>query len=261
MNCGLRIGLVLLVWGLPVMGQACEPIVPLVQLLSGPTLAGPALVTKSLLWLGVAVTIKCGAFAFLERRIPWRRAVLFMLLANVLSTIPGVLIAVFAGAGPGLLFTLALLPVYCLGWLVRRRVARVIKLGQPSWVVGSGAALAFTAFFFVSVLCFHLAQEALAGGRWGGYWIMKFLFVTLVACTGILISTVLEEYVIAGCARWSLGNQSFFRPVLRANYIMLGVILLVAAVEMVPKRLQAPHGIVASCRYQMGSPDTSVRAW
>jgi hypothetical protein len=67
----------------------------------------------------------------------------------------------------------------------------------------------------------------------------------MAACTGIIISAVLEECVIARLSRKLYGNISFYTPVLRANYVTLAVILLVAALEMLPKRLNAPHFIVA----------------
>jgi hypothetical protein len=64
-----------LLFGLPLNGWSCEPIIPLYQLLNGSSLVGPALVMHSLSWLMAAVSIKCGAFVFLERRLPWRKAV------------------------------------------------------------------------------------------------------------------------------------------------------------------------------------------
>src|SRR5690349_19762148 len=85
----------------PSYGWSCEPVVPLVRLLSGSTLVGPAFFTESLFWLVTAVAIKCGTFMFFEKRLPWRHAALFMMLANVVSTIPGVLLAALTGSGTG----------------------------------------------------------------------------------------------------------------------------------------------------------------
>src|SRR5437867_13235393 len=85
----------LFAFGLPLNGWSCEPIIPLYQLLNGSSLVGPALVMHSFSWLVAAVSIKCGAFVFLERRLPWRAAVLYMLVANIVSTIPGALIGAF----------------------------------------------------------------------------------------------------------------------------------------------------------------------
>ena len=224
-------------------GQSCEPILPLVQLLGGGTLAGPMLLTQSLVWLGLAVALKCAAFAAMEQRLPWKKAVWWMLLANAFSTIPGLLVAVFAGSLSGILFALAI--VYGIGWMVRRRVTLLAGPHPPLWISGGGAALLFTAFFFVSILMFELAQGALAGRNFATYWALKFLFVTLVAGTGMLISAVLEEYVIARLARNSFGKLAFFTPVLRANYLMLTALLLVAALQTLPERVKSPHWIVS----------------
>jgi hypothetical protein len=103
--------------------------------------------------------------------------------------------------------------------------------------------LGFVGFCMVSTFLYYTAQSGLDGGSYRGYWIFKFAFVTLVACTGIIISAVLEECVIAGLSRKSAGNLIFYIPVFRANYITLGVILLVAALKMLPKRLHSPHFI------------------
>lgn len=235
--------LFLLAFGIPVSGRSCEPILPLYQLLSASTLAGPALVANSLPWLFAAVAIKCGAFVFLERRLSWRRAVLYMLLANVVSTIPGVLVGAFTASLAG--FIIAIPIIFLLGWMVQRRVSLLSQTGPQRWVSGGIAALAFVVFFFVSVATFELAGNALEGRSFTAYWLLKFLFVAMVACVGILISAVVEESVIAWLSRKFRGNESFYTPVLRANYITLAVVLLVAALKMLPMRLHAPHFIVA----------------
>ena len=67
----------------------------------------------------------------------------------------------------------------------------------------------------------------------------------MVACTGIVISAVVEECVIARLARKLQGNVSFYASVFRANYATLALVLLVVALEMLPKRLKAPHFIVS----------------
>src|SRR5689334_22625949 len=92
--------------GLPLHTSACEPIVPLTKLMSGATLAGPGLILQSLTWLCIAVVINTGSFALLEPRLSTTRAIALMLAANVLSTIPGLLTAAFAGS-----FSLLTLPI------------------------------------------------------------------------------------------------------------------------------------------------------
>ena len=67
----------------------------------------------------------------------------------------------------------------------------------------------------------------------------------MAAGTGILISAVLEECVIARLSRHAHGNVSYYTPVLRANYLTLAIVLLVAALEMLPRRLNAPNFIAS----------------
>ena len=242
-RAAIALGLVL--WcGFPSWGNCCEPILPLVQLLSGATLAGPGILTKSLFWLFAAIAIKCVTFAFFERRLPFVRAVLFMLLANVVSTIPGLFIAVFFGSGPmgSVLFTLPIF--FALGWMVQRRLALLPAEARPLQISGGSAMLIFVGLYIASIFLYIKAHELLSGRNYEAYWLFKFLFVTLVACTGIVISAVLEESVVSDLARKSKGSLYFYTPVFRANYVTLGVILLVSAITMLPKRFHAPHFIV-----------------
>jgi hypothetical protein len=59
------------------------------------------------------------------------------------------------------------------------------------------------------------------------------------------ISTVLEEGAIARMVRRTHPQTSFYPSVVRANYITLGTVLLVAAVQILPKRLHSPNFIVS----------------
>jgi hypothetical protein len=236
--------IVLTICSVPLVAAACEPIFPIVQLLAGSSLAGPALITRSFVWLLVAIAIKCFAFVFLQHRLRRGQSVSFMLIANVISTIPGLLIAAFVGSVSGIILAIPLTIVLAL--VVGRRWKRLAaQAGEKVRVSGGVAALIFSAVFFGSIILYEFAAGALAGRDYGAYWILKFAFVTLVACSGILISAVLEECVIARLARKSTGDISFFTPVLRANYITLGVVLLFAALQLLPARLRAPNFIVS----------------
>lgn len=240
------VGLILVATALtPLTSWSCEPIVPLAYLLSSSSLAGSAILTNSLLWLVVAVTVKCVAFICFEKRLPWTQAALFMLLANVLSTIPGVLLAVFTSSGGGGGLLVALLLVFALGCMVQRRVARLTTTPQRLRISGGIALVAFVVFAFLSIALYGIAATVLDGGNYASYWVLKFLFVTLVAVSGIVLSAVLEECVIAELTRKRAGNLSFYTSVFRANYVTLGLILFVAALQILPKRLRSPHYITS----------------
>ena len=236
---------------IPLTSWGCEPIVPLVQLLSGSSVVGALLFSQSILWLASAAALKSGAFAFFERRLPWRKALLFMLLANVLSTIPGVLVAIFAGSMSG--FFLAVPLVAVLGAFIGRRIARGLPPDrQKSWINGRTTTLSFIAFFVIAVVTFQYAQDALWSRSYAIHWLMKFFFVSMVACTGIVISAALEEAVIARLSERSQGKTFFYSSVVRANYVTLALVLLVAAIQILPQRLKSPHFIASWFQSLMG---------
>ena len=227
--------------GIPSGAFACEPILPLTQLMSGANAAGPWFLLQSLTWLVIAIVIKCASFVLLERRLHRTQAASLMLKANVLSTIPGLLAATLAGAA-----TLLALPlIFGLGMLAQKRLSSLALQSQKRRFTGRGVASAFTAAFFLSVAMFYLAGGALDNDRFSAYWILKLLFATIAVSVGMMISTVLEEYAIARLACKTSGKLSFYTSVIRANYITLGLVLLVAALQILPKRLAAPHFIVS----------------
>jgi hypothetical protein len=238
-RCLAAAALVLL--ALPREATACEPIVPLSQLIGGSGVAGTLLLTRSITWLLIAVAIKSLAFVLLERRLPWSKALCFMLLGNVLSTIPGVLTAVFAGS----LVLLTIPIIYGFGVVAEHRLSLLHEHVPTRRFKGNGMAAAFTGAYVLSVVMFYFAGSALNSNRYAGYWLVKILFTTVAVAIGMGISTILEEYMVARFARKEFGICSFYTPVLRANYITLGVVLLVAAVQILPKRLAAPHFIVS----------------
>lgn len=196
-----------------------EPIIPIAQLLGGTTVGGSFLITQSLFWLVAAVAIKSGAFSLLEKRFSRWQAVLFMVLANVVSTIPGMVIASLAASVAA--WFVAIPFVAAVGALVARRLA--LARGKTSYgpVRGTTFAVGFTVFFFMSVVLFQLAGSALDTRNYATYWILKFMFVALLAVMGILISAVIEEWVIGVLTRKTHPSTTFYTSVVRSNYITL----------------------------------------
>ena len=145
-----RMALALAMASIPTAANACEPIIPLAQLIGGSGLAGTLLLTQSVVWLLVAVAIKSVAFVFLERRLPWRKAICFMLIGNVLSTIPGLLAATFAGA----LTLLAVPIIFGLGTLAQRRLLLLSE--QTSTRRFSGKRSGVRVHWRIRRLCRHV---------------------------------------------------------------------------------------------------------
>ena len=186
-----------------------------------------------------AVVLKSAAFVLFERRLRWPQAVSFMLVANILSTIPGMLTAALGSA----LGLLAFPTIYAFGVLAEQRCARLPATERTRWLTGH-LRIAFMAIYVLSLVFFYLAGAAFDSSRFASYWMLKFFFITFAVVTGMAISAVMEEYAIG----WLAGNErkemSFYTSVIRANYVTLGVVLLVAALEILPSRLAAPHFIV-----------------
>jgi hypothetical protein len=152
-------------------------------------------------------------------------------------------LAIFSASIGGIVIALPV--VFVLGEIVGRRVL-LLPNPEPWRCVSAGSAMfLFVVFFLLSAALFGVAGNALEGHNFVSYWLLKFVFVTLAAAAGMLISTVLEECVIARLSRKSLGSVSFYPAVWRANYLTLGFVLLAAALEMLPRRLHAAHFIVS----------------
>lgn len=232
----------------PIAVDACEPIIPLTHLMSGSNAVGPALIMKSAIWLAVAVLLKSTAFILFERRLPWSTAFLFMLIANILSTIPGLLTSLFAGS-----IALVALPIiFVMGLLAQRRLISLkLERGDPNpklrWV-----SFAFTLTYFASLIMFYMASEVADPRHAAQYWFLKLTFTTSAVLLGLAISAILEEYAIARLAAKSVGRSSFYTSVIRANYVTLGFVLLVAAIQTLPRRLHSP-GFLISCWHSVSS--------
>src|SRR2546422_696659 len=97
---------------------ACEPMVPLAKVLSGPNFF-----RASVVWLLIAVTVKCAAFVFFERRLLWHQAVGYLLVGNVLSTLIGVVVSL-PTAAVSLLF---LVPIYFVTLKPARRLVEYFR--------------------------------------------------------------------------------------------------------------------------------------
>lgn len=109
---------------------------------------------------------------------------------------------------------------------------------------GPSAGFMFMGFFAISVVLFGFAGKALDDRSYVAYWMLKFVFVALATSSGIIISAVLEETVIARITRRQHCGDNFFTSVFRANYITLTIVLLFVAGQMLPQRLKSPNFLV-----------------
>ncbi|HAM71302.1 MAG TPA: hypothetical protein DCM86_06635 [Verrucomicrobiales bacterium] len=230
---------------------ACTPVLPLLfsfGLAAGSTVAAPLVLGESLGWLLAAVILKCVVFLLLERRLSRPRAVWFMLIANVLSTTPGALLFVVLLIPP---LTPAAIPfVLIMAGMIRRRLSRLPEQEKPFRISERAATLSFFAVLVIFILLAAWTEGAMDKSEFAKYWIGKFILLALVASSGMIVSAVLEEAMIASLARTKDQEFSFFTSVIRTNYITLIAILLVGAVHTLPERMKNRHFL----RYASGHP-------
>src|SRR4051812_17348726 len=150
----MRLVWVLLVAMIPTAAQACEPILPFMQVVGG-----PAFLTRSVLVLPLVVLVKSAAFATWQNKITPLRAFIFMVIGNLLTTVVGFLAA--AMIGTGMLGLIGVPIVFALCYVPAKRL--VVAAPHPNLAGCSPAAIAtlMTAGLLVSCFLFGFAQFAL----------------------------------------------------------------------------------------------------
>jgi hypothetical protein len=202
----------------------------------------PSLMTGTMTgWLGVlaciavGLSVKCGIFAYYEPTLSKGRALWVIGLANVVTTFVGFFV-MFALSMPPLLFLLPLL--YGLTYYPMQRLAP--RMPSP-WLGPNFLSILALLLFLASYSLFYLARAQLApGGSLLLYWLLKlaYIYPALVASLGL--TTLWEEWLVSRWAPSVEGQPSFYGSVLRANLVMLLLILGLAAVATLPRRLATP---------------------
>ena len=219
---------------------ACEPLPPLLLFFVAPSILTGAVgavvgVVGFVAGCAVGIGIKCVAFAYFEPSLPPRKAMGLMGLANIVTTCVGVVVA-GALTMPWLLVPFPLL--YGLTLYPARRLMRLemkLRLGPHT------LSLLFFLLLLASYVLFFLAREQTApGGNLTLYWILKLAYIYPALIVSIGLTTLWEEWLVYHWARGSKDCTSFYPAVLRANLIMLLVLVGTAAVAALPQRLAAP---------------------
>lgn len=218
--------------------RACEPVLPLIQVV-----VGPAAITQSLLMLCIAILLKCLIYAVLQKNVRFGRSLLFMLVGNGLSSIVGVISAALIASwvwliGVPIVWGLCLLPA-----------KRMLAAAPYPWLTrfSPSAVAALMVFALVgSCLLFAFGQGAISAEAWTLYWVFKFLGIYLALMVSILLSAFWEEWVIWKLSSRPATDPSFVAPVIRANLFVLLCLMVFAAGVMLPKRFKSPHFLAAS---------------
>ena len=212
----------------PFSADACEPIVPFVK-----AVGGPGLVTAAFVILGLVVVFKSAAFARFQTRLSFRTALLWMLAANVFTSLIGVVVPAMIDRGGFLLFLgVPLVWAVCLLPAERLIAAFPARLGRfaPRYV-----ASAITLVLIVSYLLLLIWRSVPDAGSFVRYWFFKVPALYVSLFVGIALTAFLEEWIV-----WRLSNSddddvSFVPSVIRTNLIVLAAIGLISAAVVVPR--------------------------
>ncbi len=229
----LLIFAVLLLGIMPAACLACEPIVPMAMLYSGTTLFG-TIALKSGIGLLLAVVIKCLVF-YWKSDFKNIRAIGYMILANVYSTIPGILL--------GITFSVPMLIL--LAYPILLIPSHNMKEYKPFRRLGTfGSAGVLFVLLLISMFVFAAAMGAQEGPA-AGYWGLKVLYCILAVGISFIISVVCEDRVITYLyTRKYKTQKSFLDAVLWANIAVFLVIFGIGAAIALPQRLASPNFLI-----------------
>ena len=224
--------------GAPVPALACEPIVPFIK-----AVGGPGVLTGAFAVLGAVVLLKAAAFARFQKTLSFSTALSWMLAANVLTSIVGVMTAAMIGSGGALLLGVPLV------WGLYLLPAKRLIAGAPltfSRLTPRALAFGMTAGLVLSYVLFGISSMVQDSASAALYWIVKILAVYVGLTIGIALTAFWEEWIMWCFSRSAENDVSFVQPVIRANLIVLLGVMLISAAVIVPTRLKNPGPIVSA---------------
>ena len=215
---------------LPRYAYACEPLYPfLFRFVFPSSMAGSAI------GLLAGVSVKCILFAFLVKNLKWFKAVFFMFIANIVTSIFGIAMAVTISALP---MSIILIPLICyIATLPSRSLRKRMADQLPEWLY-PGAVAGFL-FFAVplSGMLFYAAE--FADTHTGHYWFFKLGYIYAGLAVGIGMTTLWEEWLVFGMSE-PKSETHFLPAVLRTNLYTFLLLALIGAVYALPQRLSHP---------------------
>lgn len=236
-----NIAIISLILLIPAFVYANEPLVPLIMLFLAPTTLGGA-VFASLLGFVLILVIK--SIVFISKSdFKTIRAVLYVLIANVISTLVGLVVAMMFTSSDMLLMGIIILFLVFL--LPARRLKRFKRFEKNStWFI----AFALTLVTLTTIVIFSFMIGYQASPHI--YWPMKVLLSTIAIVISLLISVLYEEAVIAKLYKLQKKEEkSFLMPVLWSNIIAVGAIVLIGAIMALPARLKSPDFLIGLVRF------------
>lgn len=220
----------------PVFLFANEPLIPLIMLFLAPTTLGGA-AFASLLGFILILIIKYVVF-ILKSDFKSGAVVFYILIANIVSTFVGLVVAMMFTSSDVLL--MGIIVLFLVFLLPARRLKRIKHFGKNStWFM----AFVLTLVTLITVVIFSFMIGYQASPHI--YWPMKIFLSTIAIIISLLISVLYEEAVIAKLYKIQKKEEkSFLIPVIWSNIVAVGIIVLIGAIVALPTRLKSPDFLI-----------------
>jgi hypothetical protein len=230
-------GILVLLW--PSAAKACEPVVALMMLYSGPVLGG-VMFSHSALGLLLAIILKTGVFLW-KSDLKKGEIVGMVIASNLYSSLPALsLVLLFGVPAIGMI----VLPIlYCVLFLPARGLKRYRHFSKyNSGLLSAGLMVAV----IISMVLFGVMMGAQDNGPLWLYWILKIL--TCIVAIGISfgITIVCEEYIISMLYEKKHNEKKIFlEPVVWANAAVFAAMVLTGAIIALPHRFASSNFLIS----------------
>ena len=217
----------------PHVAFACEPIIPLTILFGAPVYS-----------LFGIVILKAVGFACIEKRsIPVFKSALFVVAANLFSSLIGILLTISAAAPTSFFFVLPF--VYGVSITPAKRLVQLNRGGKFTGRSPYALAAVIAGLYFLTFVLFGISQtqldSSLTGGSLTCYWSLKFLYVVIALTISICLTTLWEEWVIVKLSR---SKSNFILSVLKVNLVSFLLIMGILAAIALPKRFHSDNFLI-----------------
>jgi hypothetical protein len=206
---------------------ACEPVVPLAMLFGIPLYS-----------LFGVIILKAILFVWLEKSIPIHKSILFIVIANIFSSLIG-LGLVLATSVPSLIFA-ALPVVYFISITPSKRLVEFNPWEAFKNWNSNLLSIIIVGLYFSTFVLFGFAQSKLDSSL-TLYWVLKFLYVFIALTVSIGLTTLWEEWVIY---KLSQNKGNFLINVLKVNLVTFFLIMAYFAAMALPERLQSRNFLI-----------------
>jgi len=180
--------------------------------------------------LGI-VLIKAALFAWLEKTMIWYRAVLFIIAANIFSSIIGLSLSLTPAVPTLILFCLPI--IFIISITPAKRFIEFNPWGVLKKWKPIPLALLITGLYFLTFILFGYSQSVIDSSLYL-YWLIKFCFVFIALVISIGLTILWEEWVVS-----KLAKGSYLLNVLKVNLIAFFIIMAILAAFALPRRLQS----------------------